>query len=120
MGRPDQPKENGRFMFQNAVPSALLVAESTKAAEALVPDLVSYEPEAPTEADADVTYPDWTAETSMVLSGPIGKARFPGRRANNWEQAKSFAAEYSSTKRVPLYKFWTVPGRWFARVGRTV
>lgn len=59
-------------------------------------------------------YPDWSRESTFVLSGPLGKAIFSGTRYANWQEAKQ-----STANRFSVVQFWTCGQRWFARVRRT-
>lgn len=112
-------RDNPNYPWGGAgVPDELVkVAEFQATAEDL-PELAGYEPEAPEDTGDDDPYPDWTEATTRVVSGPIGQTKYPGRRAENWQAARKYAREFAETHEVRLYKFWTIPGRWFARVGR--
>lgn len=71
-----------------------------------------YVADAPGPEILDRPYPDWNADNSRVVSGPLGpKAKFPGRRFSNWREA-----EEHLMKGGRLFAFWTLGQRYFARV----
>lgn len=80
-------------------------------------DVPMYEPEAPTYKESE--YSDWTEETTYVISGPLGETKFPGTRYATWQDAQQHVKEWSQVKERKVYQFWTIPGRWFARVARS-
>ena len=59
-----------------------------------------------------VNYPSWTAENSFVVSGPLGKSNFPGRRFETREQAEAWMV----SKYGFIYERIHIPGRWAGRV----
>jgi len=59
----------------------------------------------------EITYPDFSAENSYVISGPIGEAKFRGKQYSTWQEAKR-----ETTNRFPVIQFWVIGYRWFARV----
>jgi hypothetical protein len=59
----------------------------------------------------DETFPDWTPETTRVISGPLGTSKFPGTRHSSWETAQAYAHN-----KYQVVRFWTSPGRWYARI----
>lgn len=63
-------------------------------------------------------YPDYDARNSRVISGPLHGAKFPGREFATWKDAEAFVRSDQATKGKKVYKFWTTPGRWYARVAR--
>lgn len=69
--------------------------------------------EAPGPEVLEDEYPDYDNSNSRIISGPIGGAKFPGYRATSWRGAKEHAGTVGD-----VVKFWTVPGRWFARIRR--
>lgn len=56
-------------------------------------------------------YPDYSAATSRVISGPLGLASFSGRRFNRYQ-----AAQAHCNKEYDVIKFWTMGARWFCRI----
>lgn len=82
----------------------------------LIEDEPHYEPEAPTYQEPE--YRDWTSESTYVISGPVGNTNYKGERFPTWQQASAHVDRWVKAKRKTLYQFWTIPGRWFARVSR--
>lgn len=62
----------------------------------------------------DGEYQDWDPATSRMISGPLGAAKFPGRRFDSWQEARAYV-----TSKYQVIKFGCVPGRWLARIRRT-
>lgn len=62
------------------------------------------------------TYPDYDDRNSRVISGPLHGAKFPGRGFPDWREARAVITTEMATKGRKLYKFWTTPGRWYARI----
>lgn len=73
------------------------------------------------DEDLDYTGPDWVEDEYLdynpadtrVISGPIGKARYPGSRFKTWEEAQTHCQ-----KKYEVISFGTIPGRWLARIKR--
>lgn len=107
-----------RFTYAHELPPEVLEAAAVNSdCPELPEELTEWEPEAP--ADPEDKYPDWTAETTRVISGPIGLvAGYPGTRVANWHEGAAHAKAWCAERKLRLYKYWTVPGRWFARVER--
>lgn len=92
-------------------------AEDILRGDELEAPVETWEPEAP-DLGTDEPYPDWNADNSFVLSGPLEEAKFPGRRFGHWREAEAHVTETARTRGVKLFKFWTIPGRWFGRIGK--
>jgi hypothetical protein len=74
-----------------------------------------YEPGPDDETPPDPAqddYPDWTADGSKIISGPLGpSSKFPGTRYHRMRDAlEAVSAKHH------VYRIWGIPGRWFARV----
>src|SRR5687767_5208973 len=59
-------------------------------------------------------YPTWKREDTWVVSGPLGTAKYKGTRYATWKEARAEIAN-----RFQVVQFWTLGGRWFARVRGT-
>lgn len=119
--RPDQRRdpETGQLVFaRTKVPKEMAEAEEYLRAAGDMPELVGWEPDAPTDDGNQDPYPDWNETNSLVISGPIGHTKYKGWHAETWQQARAHARTVAQERGVRMYKFWTVPGRWFARLGR--
>jgi hypothetical protein len=60
-------------------------------------------------------YPDWTEETTRVVSGPYGYSKFPGR----WFPDRRKARRYWQLRVGHIYQEAIVPGRWVFRIPRS-
>lgn len=109
------------FTYANpdAVPEELIQAARDAELRASLGDAALWDPDAPVYPVEADPYPDWDERNSRVISGPLGDAKHPGVPHTTWQCAKVHATAYARERGVKLYKFWTVPGRWFARVGKT-
>lgn len=81
-------------------------------------DLESIEDMLDAPVEQEDPYPDYSADNSRVISGPLSNAKFPGQRFRSWGGALSHARKLATEKGVRMYRFWTVTGRWFARIGK--
>lgn len=63
--------------------------------------------------DREHRYPDWSRETTRVVSGPVGDARFPGTRFETVSEAREHW-----TARSRIRADYTVTGRYIFRVDR--
>ena len=60
-----------------------------------------------------ISYPDWDASRTYIRSGPLGfESKFKGDRFPTVVAAKQALIERHGR----LFEFYTLPGRWFARV----
>jgi hypothetical protein len=106
----------GRTNDDDLGPEGLEVAADLEAVCADCPEEGELERmfDAPGPEVLEEEYPDFDNTNTRIISGPIGGAKFPGYRSPTWRAAKAHAAEVGD-----VVKFWTVPGRWFARIRRT-